>query len=58
MYASHIVAIVISAIVAVSYTFIGGLWSVAYTDLVQLFWIFSKLSVVIVRSWNQGHNKW
>ena len=29
-------SIVISAIIAVFYTLLGGLWSVAYTDVVQL----------------------
>ena len=29
-------AVIISASVAVSYTFMGGLYSVAYTDVIQL----------------------
>ena len=30
------VSIIISATIAIIYTFLGGLWSVAYTDVVQL----------------------
>ena len=36
-------SIVISAIVVVIYTLFGGLYSVAYTDVVQLFCIFAGL---------------
>lgn len=36
-------AIIISAAVALFYTLIGGLYSVAYTDIVQLFCIFFGL---------------
>jgi len=36
-------SIVISAIVVVVYTLFGGLYSVAYTDVVQLFCIFAGL---------------
>ncbi|XP_071105721.1 high affinity choline transporter 1-like [Haliotis cracherodii] len=32
-------SIIVSAAIAVCYTLLGGLWSVAYTDLVQLFFI-------------------
>ncbi|XP_041054625.1 high-affinity choline transporter 1-like [Carcharodon carcharias] len=38
-------AIVISTVVAVCYTLIGGLYSVAYTDMAQLFCIFVGLYV-------------
>ena len=37
------ISIVISAIVVVIYTLFGGLYSVAYTDVVQLFCIFAGL---------------
>ena len=37
------IAVIISALIAVSYTFFGGLYSVAYTDVVQLFCIFIGL---------------
>ena len=33
---NNTLSIVISAVIAVVYTFLGGLWSVAYTDVVQL----------------------
>lgn len=36
-------SIIISAIVVVIYTLFGGLYSVAYTDVVQLFCIFAGL---------------
>jgi Na+/proline symporter len=36
-------SIVVSAIVVVVYTLFGGLYSVAYTDVVQLFCIFAGL---------------
>lgn len=36
-------SIIISAIVVVVYTLFGGLYSVAYTDVVQLFCIFAGL---------------
>ena len=36
-------AIIVSAIVVVVYTLFGGLYSVAYTDVVQLFCIFAGL---------------
>lgn len=36
-------AITVSATIAVCYTFIGGLYSVAYTDVVQLICIFVGL---------------
>ena len=37
------ISIIISAIVVVIYTLFGGLYSVAYTDVVQLFCIFIGL---------------
>ena len=36
-------AVVISALIAVFYTWVGGLYSVAYTDVVQLGCIFLGL---------------
>jgi solute carrier family 5 (high affinity choline transporter), member 7 len=36
-------AIIVSALIAVAYTLFGGLYSVAYTDVVQLFCIFFGL---------------
>jgi high affinity choline transporter 7 len=40
-------SIVLSAAVAIAYTAIGGLWSVAYTDVVQLAFIFFGLITAI-----------
>lgn len=37
------IAVVISAMIAILYTLVGGLYSVAYTDVVQLFCIFVGL---------------
>ena len=37
------VSVVISALIAIFYTLVGGLYSVAYTDVVQLFCIFLGL---------------
>lgn len=36
-------SVVISALIAIFYTQVGGLYSVAYTDVVQLFCIFVGL---------------
>lgn len=36
-------SVVISAMIAIFYTLVGGLYSVAYTDVVQLFCIFLGL---------------
>ena len=36
-------AVIISALIATGYTFFGGLYSVAYTDVVQLICIFFGL---------------
>ncbi|XP_078077571.1 high-affinity choline transporter 1-like [Mustelus asterias] len=38
-------AIIISTVIAVCYTLIGGLYSVAYTDMAQLFCIFAGLYI-------------
>ncbi|VDL62865.1 unnamed protein product [Nippostrongylus brasiliensis] len=40
-------SVVISALIAVFYTFTGGLYAVAYTDVVQLFCIFVGLWVCV-----------
>jgi high affinity choline transporter 7 len=40
-------SILISAAVAIGYTVIGGLWSVAYTDVVQLVCLFVGLCAVV-----------
>uniref|UniRef100_A0A914CLK7 High-affinity choline transporter 1 n=1 Tax=Acrobeloides nanus TaxID=290746 RepID=A0A914CLK7_9BILA len=41
------VSVIISALIAVFYTFTGGLYAVAYTDVVQLFCIFIGLWVCV-----------
>ena len=44
-------AIVISALVAITYTLIGGMYSVAYTDVIQVVFIFGGLWIVIPFMW-------
>lgn len=39
-------SVVISALIAIFYTLVGGLYSVAYTDVVQLFCIFVGLVII------------
>lgn len=40
-------AIILSSLIAIAYTAIGGLWAVALTDVVQLFFLLIGLVVVI-----------
>lgn len=40
---SYVYSILISAVVAIIYTLLGGLYSVAYTDVIQLILIFISL---------------
>lgn len=51
----HKPTIIASAIVAVFYTLIGGLRSVAYTDVIQLFSIFIGLWLCIPFAWTNNH---
>ncbi|XP_057699546.1 high affinity choline transporter 1-like [Corythoichthys intestinalis] len=44
---SYAYSIIISAVVAIVYTLLGGLYSVAYTDVIQLILIFISLWVCI-----------
>ncbi len=37
------ISVILSAVIAVGYTFFGGLYSVAYTDIIQLICIFLGL---------------
>lgn len=37
------ISVIVSALIAIMYTLVGGLYSVAYTDVVQLFCIFLGL---------------
>lgn len=43
---SYVYSIIISAVVAIIYTLLGGLYSVAYTDVIQLILIFISLVCV------------
>ncbi|XP_059191262.1 high affinity choline transporter 1-like [Centropristis striata] len=44
---SSALSIIISAAVSITYTFLGGLYSVAYTDIIQLCFIFVSLWLCI-----------
>ncbi|XP_034390513.1 high affinity choline transporter 1-like [Cyclopterus lumpus] len=44
---SSTISIIISAAVAIMYTFLGGLYSVAYTDIIQLSFVFVSLWLCI-----------
>jgi high affinity choline transporter 7 len=50
-------AVVSSALIAIFYTWVGGLYSVAYTDVVQLGCIFVGLVTIRVPGplWTHGH---
>ncbi|XP_063809887.1 high affinity choline transporter 1 isoform X2 [Pseudophryne corroboree] len=41
------ISVVVSALIATFYTLVGGLYSVAYTDVVQLFCIFAGLTISV-----------
>ncbi|XP_059904163.1 high affinity choline transporter 1-like [Gadus macrocephalus] len=44
---SYVYSIIISSVVAIAYTLMGGLYSVAYTDVIQLILIFVSLYVCV-----------
>ena len=44
-------SVVLSAAVAVSYTLVGGMFSVAYTDVIQIVFIFGGLWLAIPFMW-------
>ncbi|CAL8331275.1 unnamed protein product [Merluccius merluccius] len=44
---SYVYSIIISSVVAIVYTLLGGLYSVAYTDVIQLILIFVSLYVCV-----------
>ncbi|XP_068459626.1 high affinity choline transporter 1-like isoform X2 [Clinocottus analis] len=44
---SSAISIIISAAVSIVYTFLGGLYSVAYTDIIQLSFVFVSLWICI-----------
>ena len=48
-------AVILSALIAIAYTWIGGLYSVAYTDVVQLGCIFAGL---VRRGGGSGPTLW
>ncbi|XP_061506774.1 high-affinity choline transporter 1 [Anopheles gambiae] len=50
-------SVILSACIAVFYTLFGGLYSVAYTDVIQLFCIFIGLWMCIPFAWANDHVK-
>lgn len=50
-------SVIFSACVAVFYTLFGGLYSVAYTDVIQLICIFIGLWMCIPFAWSNPHVK-
>ncbi|CAG0916891.1 unnamed protein product [Notodromas monacha] len=48
----HKVSVIVSACIAIFYTLFGGLYSVAYTDVIQLISIFIGLWLCIPFAWN------
>ncbi|XP_019881961.1 high-affinity choline transporter 1 [Aethina tumida] len=51
----HRTSVIFSACIAVFYTLFGGLYSVAYTDVIQLFCIFIGLWMCIPFAWTSEH---
>ncbi|KAK7790627.1 hypothetical protein R5R35_005091 [Gryllus longicercus] len=51
----HRTSVILSACIAVFYTLFGGLYSVAYTDVIQLFCIFVGLWLCIPFAWYDKH---
>lgn len=51
----HRTSVIFSACIAVFYTLFGGLYSVAYTDVIQLFCIFIGLWMCIPFAWSNEH---
>lgn len=50
-------SVIVSACIAVAYTLFGGLYSVAYTDVVQLFCIFVGLWLSVPFAMNNEHTQ-
>ncbi|CAG9766806.1 unnamed protein product [Ceutorhynchus assimilis] len=48
-------SVIFSAVIAVLYTLFGGLYAVAYTDVIQLFCIFIGLWMSIPFAWTNEH---
>ncbi|XP_022900067.1 high-affinity choline transporter 1 [Onthophagus taurus] len=53
----HRTSVIFSSCIAVFYTLFGGLYSVAYTDVIQLFCIFIGLWMCIPFAWMNEHVK-
>lgn len=51
----HRTSVIFSSCIAVFYTLFGGLYSVAYTDVIQLFCIFIGLWMCIPFAWANEH---
>lgn len=51
----HRTSVIFSSCIAVFYTLFGGLYSVAYTDVIQLFCIFIGLWMCIPFAWTNEH---
>lgn len=50
---SYVYSIIVSSVIAIIYTLLGGLYSVAYTDVIQLILIFVSLVRTIISSFYQ-----
>ncbi|KAI8130248.1 High-affinity choline transporter 1 [Lucilia cuprina] len=53
----HRTSVILSSCIAIFYTLFGGLYSVAYTDVIQLFCIFIGLWMCIPFAWANEHVK-
>ncbi|XP_061397365.1 high-affinity choline transporter 1 [Musca vetustissima] len=53
----HRTSVILSSCIAIFYTLFGGLYSVAYTDVIQLFCIFIGLWMCIPFAWANDHVK-
>ncbi|KAM7364014.1 choline transporter [Cochliomyia hominivorax] len=53
----HRTSVILSSCIAIFYTLFGGLYSVAYTDVIQLFCIFVGLWMCIPFAWANEHVK-
>ncbi|EDV42216.1 uncharacterized protein Dana_GF17121 [Drosophila ananassae] len=51
----HRTSVILSSCIAIFYTLFGGLYSVAYTDVIQLFCIFIGLWMCIPFAWSNEH---
>lgn len=51
---SYVYSIIVSSVIAIIYTLLGGLYSVAYTDVIQLILIFVSLVCTFIMSVSQS----